>query len=45
MNAGAIAIALIAVFGLLYLVVVRGMSHFWPDEVYQFEIAGETIIA
>ena len=45
MNAGAIAIALIAVFGLLYLIVVRGMSHFWPDEVYQFEMAGETVIA
>lgn len=45
MNAGAIAIALIAVFGLLYLIVVRGMSHFWPDEVFQFEVAGETIIA
>jgi len=37
LNAGAIAIALIAVFGLLFLILVRGMSHFWPTDVNAFE--------
>jgi len=37
LNAGAIAIALVAVFGLLFLILVRGMSHFWPANVNAFE--------
>jgi phosphate transport system permease protein len=45
MNAGAISIALIAVVGLLGLIVVRGMGHFWPAEIYQFDINGKTVIA
>jgi len=45
MNAGAISIALIAVFGLLALILVRGMSHFWPAEVYQFDVNGKSVIA
>jgi phosphate transport system permease protein len=36
MNAGAIAIALVAVFGLLLLILFRGMSHFWPANVEAF---------
>jgi phosphate transport system permease protein len=36
MNAGAIAIALVAVFGLLLLILFRGMSHFWPANVDAF---------
>ena len=36
LNAGAIAIALVAVFGLLFLILVRGMSHFWPANVEAF---------
>ncbi len=45
MNAGAISIALIAVVGLLGLILVRGMGHFWPAEVYQFDVNGKTVIA
>jgi len=45
LNAGAISIALVAVFGLLLLIIVRGMSHFWPAEVYQYETGTGTIIA
>jgi phosphate transport system permease protein len=45
MNAGAISIALIAVAGLLGLITVRGMSHFWPAEVYHLDVQGNTIIA
>lgn len=45
LNAGAISIALVAVIGLLGLIMVRGMSHFWPAEVYQFETDKGTVIA
>jgi phosphate transport system permease protein len=36
LNAGAIAISLVAVFGLLLLILFRGMSHFWPTDVNAF---------
>jgi len=36
LNAGALAISLIAVFGLLILIAVRGLSHFWPATLYEF---------
>ncbi len=49
LNAGAIAIALVAVFGLLLLILFRGMSHFWPANVdafhYQNSENAITIIA
>lgn len=49
LNAGAIAIALVAVFGLLFLILFRGMSHFWPADVdafhYQNNENAVTIIA
>ena len=49
LNAGAIAIALVAVFGLLLLILFRGMSHFWPANVeafhYQNNETALTIIA
>ncbi len=49
MNAGAISIALVAVFGLLLLILVRGMSHFWPAPVEAFyfenELGAVTVIA
>jgi len=49
LNAGAIAIALVAVFGLLFLIIVRGMSHFWPADVEAFHYQNQqnalTVIA
>jgi len=36
LNAGAVSISLVAVFGLLILILVRGMSHFWPANVEAF---------
>ena len=36
LNAGAVSIALVAVFGLLLLILFRGMSHFWPANVETF---------
>lgn len=41
LNAGAISIALVAVFGLLLLIMVRGMSHFWPADVAQLHFENE----
>ena len=35
MNAAAVAISIIAVVGLLGLIAVRGLAHFWPAEVLQ----------
>ena len=49
LNAGAVAIALVAVFGLLFLILFRGMSHFWPADVeafyYENEKNATTVIA
>lgn len=35
MNAAAVSISLIMVFGLLGLIAVRGLSHFWPHAVME----------
>jgi len=49
MNAGAVSIALVAVFGLLFLIMFRGMSHFWPANVEAFNYVNDqqtmTVIA
>ena len=34
-NAGAVAISVVMVIGLLLILTVRGMSHFWPADVIQ----------
>jgi len=33
LNAGAVSVSLIMVFGLVILIAVRGMAYFWPDDV------------
>ena len=33
LNASAVSISLIVVFGLLYLIMVRGLGYFWPSDV------------
>ena len=33
LNAGAVSISLIAVIGLVLLIAVRGLSHFWPADI------------
>ncbi|BBB27910.1 phosphate ABC transporter permease PstA [Amphritea japonica] len=35
MNAGAVAISIIMVVGLLGLIAIRGLSHFWPADIIQ----------
>lgn len=42
MNAGAVAISIVMVVGLLVLLTVRGMSHFWPRDVMQANYAPPT---
>lgn len=37
-NAGAVAISMIMVFGLLALIAVRGLAHFWAHDVMQAEV-------
>ena len=37
LNAGAIALCLVMVIGVLGLIVVRGGSHFWPADLQQTE--------
>ena len=44
LNAGAVAISLIMVIGILGLVAVRGLGHFWPSNVMQaqYSYQGQT---
>ncbi len=37
LNAGAVAISMIMVVGLLLLIASRGLGHFWPKTVYEIE--------
>ena len=37
LNAGAVAISVIMVVGLLALIAARGLGHFWPKTVYEIE--------
>lgn len=37
LNAGAVSISLVMVIGLLSLIAVRGLSHFWPADVVSLE--------
>ena len=38
MTGGAVSISLIAVLGLLLMIAWRGLSYFWPAEIYQWEL-------
>lgn len=38
MTGGAVSISLIAVLGLLLMIAWRGLSYFWPAEIYQWEM-------
>jgi phosphate transport system permease protein len=37
LNGGAVAISMVMVIGLLGLIAVRGLGHFWPADVVKFE--------
>lgn len=38
MTGGAVSISLIAVLGLLLMIAWRGLSYFWPAEIFQWEM-------
>lgn len=37
LNAGAVTLSMLAVVGLLLLIAVRGLAHFWAPDVYEFQ--------
>lgn len=37
LNAGAVSVSVVMVVGLLVLIAVRGLGHFWPKAVYEIE--------
>ncbi len=41
LNAGAVALCMVMVLGLLGLIAVRGFSHFWPAEVVEFRVGDD----
>ena len=38
LNAGAVAVSVIMVLGLIGLIAVRGLSHFYPTEIVEFQV-------
>jgi phosphate transport system permease protein len=38
LNAGAVSVSILLVVGLLMLIAVRGLSHFWPGEIAEFQL-------
>ena len=42
LTAGTVSFSLIMVFGLLILITLRGMGHFWPQDVAQLELIDES---
>ncbi|MBA6291628.1 phosphate ABC transporter permease PstA [Colwellia sp. MB3u-70] len=41
LSAGGVSISLISVLGLLGLIAWRGLSYFWPADIYQFEMTNK----
>ncbi|AHF00748.1 phosphate ABC transporter permease [Thiomicrospira aerophila AL3] len=37
-SASAVSIAVVLVFGLLLMISARGLSHFWPHQIYEFKV-------
>ena len=44
LNAGALTISMVMVVGLLALITVRGLAHFWPDPVVEYSAGGGRIL-
>jgi phosphate transport system permease protein len=40
-SAGGVSLSLISVIGLLWLIASRGLSYFWPANIYQFELTDQ----
>jgi len=37
LTAGAVSVSLILVFGLLLLIAARGLGHFWPATLWEYD--------
>ena len=44
LNAGAVTVSVIVVVGLLVLIAIRGLGHFWPKTVYEIQYDNGTDI-
>ncbi len=42
LSAGTVSLSLFMVFGLMLLITVRGLAHFWPADVALLQVTGET---
>ncbi|MGB0895098.1 MAG: phosphate ABC transporter permease PstA [Parashewanella sp.] len=42
MTGGAVSLSLIAVLGLLLLIAWRGLSYFWPADIYEWQLQDQT---
>ncbi len=42
LSAAGVSLSLISVLGLLWLIASRGLSYFWPSDIYQFEVLEQT---
>ena len=42
MTGGAVSLSLIAVLGLLLLIAWRGLSYFWPADIYQWQLKDQS---
>ncbi len=40
LSGGAVSLCLVAVFGLLYLIAVNGLTHFWPARIAEIDYRG-----
>jgi phosphate transport system permease protein len=45
LNAAAVSISLILVLGLLMLIAVRGLGHFWPADIVEYHYKDQTGVA
>ena len=43
LTAGTVSFSLIMVFGLLFLIMVEGMGHFWPKSLVRFQMLDATV--
>lgn len=44
MNAAAVGISIVAVVGIVLLIAVRGLAHFWPADVITIEVQTPTVM-
>lgn len=38
LNAGAVTVSVLMVLGLIFFIAYKGLSHFWPGDIAQFQL-------